>query len=195
MLNAAENAEREAKVPSRPRRIAESGSLLAYASPEVLFRSEHESLVRALALAAGGDLEDARDAVQEAFVRLCLDWPRISRYEDPAAWVRRVALNRLRNQQRSRRRWRGALLRLGSHARERAAAGMAVTLGVQLADCEALRLLRRLPERQRVAMALHYVADLSVAQVAAAMGISEGSVKQHLFRARESLRAGSEVRQ
>ena len=195
MLNAAENVAREDKVPSRPRRIAESGSTLAYASPEVLFRSEHESLVRALALAAGGDLEDARDAVQEAFVRLCLDWPRISRYEDPAAWVRRVALNRLRNQQRSRRRWRDALLRLGSHARERAAAGMAITPGAQLADCEALRVLRPLPERQRAAMALHCVADLSVAQVAAAMGISEGSVKQHLFRARESLRVGSEVRQ
>ena len=194
MLKAAGNVREEAEGLSSPHRLAEFGSRLVYASPEDLFRSEHESLVRALALAAGGDLEEARDAVQEAFVRLCLDWSRVSRYQDPAAWVRRVALNHLRNQQRSRRRWRNALPRLRSRAEERAAAGMAVTPGSQLADCEALRLLCRLPERQRAAMALHYVADLSVAQVAAAMGVSEGSVKQHLSRGRENLRAGSEVR-
>ncbi len=187
MSDVVENARQGPDVLPPPRASAASGSRLEYASPEALFRSEHESLVRALAVAAGGDLEDARDAVQEAFIRLCLDWSRISRYQDPAGWVRRVALNRLRNQQRSRRRWRGALLRLGSRAEERAAVDTAVSSGTHLAESEALRLLRGLPERQRVAMALHYVADLSVAQVAAAMGVSEGSVKQHLHRARKNL--------
>ena len=49
------------------------------------------------------------------------------------------------------------------------------------------RALRALPDRQRVAVALHYLADLSVADVAAAMGISEGAVKTHLHRARSQL--------
>lgn len=194
MLNLGQGVQKGPGVLAPPQAFAVPGSRLEYASPEALFLSEHESLVRALALAAGGDLEDARDAVQEAFIRLCLDWARISRYQDPAGWVRRVALNRLRNQERSRRRRRSALLRLGSRAAENAPADTDADSGAHLADSEALRLLRGLPERQRVAMALHYAADLSVAQVAAAMGVSEGSVKQHLFRARANLRVGLEAR-
>ncbi len=61
MLNTAGNAQEEADRLLSPHRLADSGSRLVYASPEDLFRCEHESLVRALAVAAGGDLEEARD--------------------------------------------------------------------------------------------------------------------------------------
>src|SRR3954452_19156479 len=40
-----------------------------------------------------GDLDEARDLTQEAFVRAWQRWDRISRYEEPAAWIRRVAWN------------------------------------------------------------------------------------------------------
>lgn len=49
--------------------------------------------------------------------------------------------------------------------------------------------LRALPPRQRQAIALRYYADLAEAQIAAIMGVSEGTVKTHIFRAVASLRA------
>ena len=49
--------------------------------------------------------------------------------------------------------------------------------------------LARLPLRQRIAVVLYYLDDRSVADVAAIMGVSEGTVKRHLFRAREVLRS------
>jgi DNA-directed RNA polymerase specialized sigma24 family protein len=53
--------------------------------------------------------------------------------------------------------------------------------------------LRRLPMRQRSAVVLHYVGDLSVDEVARSMGISTGAVNRHLFRGRETLRRILEV--
>ena len=55
------------------------------------------------------------------------------------------------------------------------------------ADPELWRLVRRLPEQQRWAVALHYVEDRPVAEVAGVLGCSEGSVKTHLSRARATL--------
>jgi RNA polymerase sigma-70 factor (ECF subfamily) len=49
--------------------------------------------------------------------------------------------------------------------------------------------VRSLPDRQQEAVALHYLLDMSVAETAAAMGVSEGSVKVHLSRARAHLEA------
>ena len=58
---------------------------------------------------------------------------------------------------------------------------------------EALELLRPLPARQRTAAALFFSADLSVAEIAAVMSISEGAVKSHLSRARDTLRKALET--
>jgi RNA polymerase sigma factor (sigma-70 family) len=52
-----------------------------------------------------------------------------------------------------------------------------------------LAALSALPVRQREAVVLRYYADLSEAQIAAAMGISRGAVKSHVARAKDSLRA------
>jgi DNA-directed RNA polymerase specialized sigma24 family protein len=78
------------------------------AGVEELFEREFAPLVRALGVAFA-DPEAAADAVQEAFIEADRRWRRIGRYDDPAAWVRRVALNRLRNGRRDRRR-RGEIL-------------------------------------------------------------------------------------
>lgn len=53
--------------------------------------------------------------------------------------------------------------------------------------------LKGLPDRQRQAAALHYVAGFSQRETADAMGLSEGAVKSHLYRAREELRRKLEV--
>ena len=56
-------------------------------------------------------------------------------------------------------------------------------------DDALLGALRRLPARQRETVVLHYLLDMSVAQVARATGVAEGTVKTQLHRARETLRA------
>lgn len=82
------------------------------AGPESLFRQNYATLVRSLAVASGD--READDAVQDAFVQLCLHWKRVSKYDNPVAWVRHVAINRLSNHRRSLRRGAAALLRLRS---------------------------------------------------------------------------------
>lgn len=67
-----------------------------------LFEAEFERLVRALGVAFSP--EAAADAVQEAFIRADHHWHRVGRLDDPAGWVRRVALNLLTNGRRDERR-------------------------------------------------------------------------------------------
>src|SRR5688572_23182418 len=69
---------------------------------ESLFRADFARLVRSLGVADGH--ENAADAVQEAFMQANRDWPRVAVMEDPGGWVRRVAINRLSNGRRNRRR-------------------------------------------------------------------------------------------
>jgi hypothetical protein len=64
-----------------------------------LFRALYDRLVRSLTVACG-DREQAADAVQEAFVKAHVRWRRIGRYDDPIGWVRRVAINQLRDDHR-----------------------------------------------------------------------------------------------
>lgn len=150
-----------------------------YACPEDVFDESYTRLVSALTVLAG-DRSAAEDAVQEAFVRLLEKWSRVSSYEDPAGWVRRVALNRIRDQRRSLGRLPEMLLRLGEREPERESWSEEDRLWWQK--------LASLPHKQRTAVALHYLADLTVAEVAYAMRVSEGAVSQHLHRGRETLR-------
>jgi RNA polymerase sigma-70 factor, ECF subfamily len=148
-------------------------------------------LVRTLAVIAGDRLR-AEDALQDAFAELCLHWRKVGAYEDPEAWVRKVAINRLRNQERSLLRRSRALLRLGVWEAAKASAA-------QVGDDFRLRpelraALLQLPLRQRAAVVLFYVEDLAVADVARCMGITEGAVNRHLHRGRETLRRLLEVR-
>ena len=54
-------------------------------------------------------------------------------------------------------------------------------------DARLWRLVRALPQQQRFAVALHYIEDRAVADIAAILQCSEGSVKTHLSRARTTL--------
>ena len=56
-----------------------------------LFHREHAAILRSVHLVVG-DLEVARELTQEAFTRLYVEWSRVSGYDRPGAWVRRVAL-------------------------------------------------------------------------------------------------------
>jgi RNA polymerase sigma-70 factor (ECF subfamily) len=144
-----------------------------------LFRANYDRLVRSLTV-AGGDREQAADAVQEAFVKAHVRWRRIGRYDDPIGWVRRVAINHLRDDhRRTGRRW-GALARLAART----------PTSEQPAEPDELgRLLARLPRQQRIATALYYVDGMSVAEIATTLDLAEGTVKSHLHDARARLRS------
>jgi RNA polymerase sigma-70 factor (ECF subfamily) len=169
---------------------ASVASRLRYASPEALFRAESGALVRALTLSCG-DAVLAEDAVQEAFARLCMRWKKIGSYDDPGAWVRRVALNLAHDQRRHLMRRAKLLVRVGRQSESQAvlSPGAEAASSAEAAGDPALwAAVRELPPRQRMALALYYLADLKVAEVATTMNVSEGTVKRHLDRARETLR-------
>jgi RNA polymerase sigma-70 factor, ECF subfamily len=153
-------------------------------SLQLLFRAHYGRLVRALTLVAG-DREVAADAVQEAFVKAHLRWWRLKRYDDPIGWIRRVAINRLRDVHRSRAREQRALARLAARQR---GDQPAVDEHRLAGEARMAELLAALPKQQRLAVTLFYVAELTVAEVADAMRVSEGTVKFHLHRGRERLR-------
>ncbi len=144
-----------------------------------IFRAHYDRLVRSLGVAVG-DMELAADCVQEAFVRAYTRWNRISRYDDPVGWVRHVAMNRMRDEFRRDQRKERALSQL---AAEPESIGDAPREPDTLVDTIAV-----LPPQQRRALALFYGEDLTVAEVARAMELSDGAVKYHLHAGREALK-------
>jgi RNA polymerase sigma-70 factor (ECF subfamily) len=146
---------------------------------EGVFRDAFEPMVRALTVASGSRAV-AEDCVQEAFSRAFTRWRRIGTYDDPAGWIRHVAVNVMRDHHRRERRKRGAVTRLAARPEDVAAAPEP---GSGLAE-----LVAALPEQQRIAASLFYVEQLSVRETADAMELSEGAVKYHLHAARASLR-------
>ncbi len=146
---------------------------------DTFFTTHYGPMVRTLTL-IGGDREAAADSVQDAFVRAHARWRRLSRYDAPAAWVRKVAINRLRDVKRSETRRR---------SREDRAAGAAPDPTPEPArlDDDLMDAVRTLPERQRTAVALHYLEDLSVDEIAQVMAISSGAVKYSLHEGRNKL--------
>ena len=152
------------------------------ASPESLFSDQYESLARAITLMTR-DPDVADDAVQEAFARLCREWPTVSGYRHQAAWVRRVAVNEVRDQQRKQGRRARFFPSLGQDAADPSAEELPAG-----GNPELWRAVRELPEKQRTAVGLFYIADLNIAEVGAAMGVSPGTVNRHLNRARNTLR-------
>jgi RNA polymerase sigma-70 factor, ECF subfamily len=130
-------------------------------------------------LAVVGNLHEAEDVVQEAFIRALTRWATIHRYDQPEAWVRRVALNLAVSHYRRLRRELTALLRL---RQQHATAALAPTAGA------VLELLRAVPRNQRSVVLLHDVLDLSVEQVAMQLGLTTTTVRGRLARARATLR-------
>lgn len=125
-----------------------------------------------------GDSAEAEDLVQEAFVRAAAAGKRFLVMDNPEAWVRTVAINIQRS------RWRK--LRNFSRIRDRLAAAPSDLPALE-DRLDVIKAMRTLPEGQRVVVALHYLADLGVAEVAGTLGIAEGTVKSRLSRGREAL--------
>jgi RNA polymerase sigma-70 factor (ECF subfamily) len=101
--------------------------MVAVDGVEELFERDYVRLVRSLSVAF--DAESAADAVQEAFIAADRRWARVGAYDDPAGWVRRVAVNRLLNGRRNRgRRAESTEPPVGGRAQGRVVAAGAASL-------------------------------------------------------------------
>lgn len=121
-----------------------------------------------------GDPSVAEDVAAEALTRTYVHWKRVRAFEYRDAWVARVATNLAINACRRR---------VPPPASVTEDPSDATTLRIALVEA-----LERLPRRQREAVALRYLADLSIDDVARALGVSSGTVKQSVHRALRTLR-------
>ncbi|MEZ0579901.1 SigE family RNA polymerase sigma factor [Nocardioides sp. MH1] len=143
----------------------------------VTARREH---LRRVAYALCGDWHRADDLLQIALVKLYVAWPRVRRGGSEDAYVRRILVRASIDE--SRRPWR----------RERPTDTLpdqpaAAPTGVE--DRSALfDALQALPPQQRAAVVLRHWLCLSVAEAAAELRISEGTVKSHTSRGLAALR-------
>jgi RNA polymerase sigma-70 factor (ECF subfamily) len=146
---------------------------------DAFYSASYPRLVGQL-FAMTGDWAEAQDVVQEAFIRA---WDRRSRFDlhgAPEAWIRtvawRLAVSRLRRLRR------GAELLRRHHVEQ-----VVAPPGVEhLAIVQALS---ELGEHQRRAVALHYLCDLSIEDIAAETGATINAVKSRLARGRVALAA------
>jgi RNA polymerase sigma-70 factor (sigma-E family) len=132
-----------------------------------------------------GDWHTADDLTSTVLVKLFRHWKRAASFDNRDAYVRRMLLRAWLDERR--RPW---------HRREQTTDVLPDP--IRAADSEAadadrrlsvLSLLGTLPPRRRAVLVLRYFCDLSVEEVAEAMGCSEGTVKSQTARALESLRA------
>ncbi|MEM9465224.1 MAG: RNA polymerase sigma factor [Actinomycetota bacterium] len=147
---------------------------------EAVFHAEYRGLV-ALAAAVGGRRARAEDIVQEAMVRLDRAWDTVSTYDRPGAWLRRVTINLALSHRRRLGREARALLRL-----ERTESSLDPTPPAEHAHVWAV--VAELPGKQRAAVALHYLEDASIDEIADVLEIAPATARVHLHRARQTLR-------
>jgi len=144
-----------------------------------LYQAHALGLLR-LAVIMLGDREAAEDVVQDAFLGLFRRWGSLHDTERALAYVRSSVFNGCRTVLRKRSRNREFTLAGPDTESDTESAEAAVVVGEE--HREVLAALRRLPERQREAVALRYCLDMPVGDVARAMGVTEGTVKSATSR-------------
>jgi RNA polymerase sigma-70 factor (ECF subfamily) len=122
-----------------------------------------------------GDPAEALDHVQEAFIRAWTRWDRISEYDDPEGWVRRVALNHAVSRWRRARR---IVLRPAADDQR---------IHLDPEQQSVIAALRRLSSRERAAVVVHVLIGYSVEEIATEVSVPSGTVKSWLSRGRARL--------
>ena len=141
----------------------------------VFFKTEYERVVRTVELMLG-DHEAALDVAQEAFARLYSRWRKISRYDQPDAFVRRIAVNLAISYLRRRRVQEMALGKLVPGVTE-----------ISIRDEGILAAVRQLPPAQRAAIVLFYFEDQPASEIARILDCSESTARVHLHKGRAKL--------
>ena len=141
---------------------------------EFLYRTSYLRYRNALATVTGS-YESARDAVQQAFALAIAERSRFRREGSLAAWVWRIAL-------------RQALALRDDFANGDLNGALDPALVEPAYDPALAAAVRALPPRRRLAVFLRYFADLSYAEIAEVLGVSEGTVAATLNQAHAALR-------
>ena len=143
------------------------------------YRREYPNMV-AIAAAISGNRAIAEDLAQEAMIRAHRHWDRVSTYERPGAWIRRATIN------------------LSLSAAKRAAAEVRRMLRLaesptlpepDVGDDRIWQAVAKLPGNQRAAVALHYLEDRPIDEIAQILEISASTARVHLHRGRQALAA------
>lgn len=142
---------------------------------EAFYRAEYGRIV-GLSYALCGSTGMAEDIAQEALLAMFDRWDQVT---DPVAWIRRVVANRSVSIFRRRANEAKVLARLRSQPTANAE--------LLVRDAELWTQVRQLPKRQAQVVALHYVDDASVAEIADLLQLSENTIKTHLKRAKLAL--------
>jgi RNA polymerase sigma-70 factor (ECF subfamily) len=142
---------------------------------EDLYRHEYPGLV-AVASLLTGDPRDGEDAVQDTMLKAFVHWKRVRGLEQPGAWCHRVLVNGCRSRWRRRQTERRGQAFLRSRV---------VTVPEPSADVIAFwSLVRTLPSRPRMVVTLHFAGERTMAEIAAILGVAEGTVHSDIARAR-----------
>jgi RNA polymerase sigma-70 factor, ECF subfamily len=139
---------------------------------------DHFSELAAQVCAYLGDASEAQDLVQEAFLRAWQRWDTVGGYEEPVAWIRRVAWNLATSRHRRNQVVRKFLQRSAPPEPAPGAGPDRVAL---------VAALQQIPAKRRRALVLHYMADMAIADIAEITGAREGTVKSWLHRGRREL--------
>ena len=168
---------------SAVRGTADASPAEARQAVSALYEAHAVGLIR-LAVVMLGDRPAAEDVVQEAFCGLYRRWDQLGDKGKALSYVRSATLNgcrsELRHRIRNERRGSPPASRAGTASAEHAA-----LIGEE--HDQVLGALRRLPDRQREALVLRFYLDLTEPEIAAAMGISHGTVKSTTSRALAAL--------
>jgi RNA polymerase sigma factor (sigma-70 family) len=159
---------------------------------DLAFRRHYAVLLR-LAVVMVGDREAAEDAVQDAFVSLHRNLASLRDPEAAEAYLRSAVLNRCRSwvRRRATQRAKRPLLLI----RDVPPKGPEDTTVVRDEVGSLVAAMRTLPRRQREVLACRFVLELSVAETAELLDISDGSVKTHAHRGLQTLQQRIEVTQ
>lgn len=144
---------------------------------ESFVRARYPELLR-FGRALTGSAEDGADLVQDALVRTLSAWSRVESHGDPEGYVRRTMVNRNISLWRRLRRDR-------EHRQQREPPPDEPDTAARL---DVWAAVRGLPPRMRTVIALRYFAGLPVAEVAALMSCSPGTVKSQSSKAINQLR-------
>jgi RNA polymerase sigma-70 factor (ECF subfamily) len=144
------------------------------------FYERHFADVAGLVRARTGS-SAAEDLAQEAFIILYKNWELVRTYDNPGAWVRKIALRRA-TRWMDRGRLEGEVL-----ARAFVDSDPMSFPDLPTERADFWRTVQALPRRQIEVLLLHYQAEFSVAEIAAHLGVHSGTVKRHLYDARKNL--------
>lgn len=144
------------------------------------FAARERAALVAYAWTLTGSISEAEELAQDALTAAWSAWNRVGGFDQPRSWARRVVSNRASTRRRRAGREGRALARLTGRRQDD-------TLDLPEPDQELWDRVRALPARQAQVVALHYLEDRSVEDIAEILDCAVGTVKSHLHRARIAL--------